>query len=84
VIFLPRSALDYFGRHFLDDGTPADVERVLGRPVAFATAWSEVLSQMRDWSPSGQAGAVSPNSRTNGKSWAIREPALAEASDGGH
>jgi len=74
VVFLPRSALDYFGRHFLDDGTPTDVERVLQRPVAFATTWSEVLDQLCDRVQPGPY-TVAANATTNGRSWAIRETA---------
>ncbi|HTE84535.1 MAG TPA: DUF512 domain-containing protein [Dehalococcoidia bacterium] len=70
AVFLPRSALDYFGRHFLDDGTPADVERVIGRPVGFATAWSEVLGQLDDASAGFE---THPNANANGKFW--EEPA---------
>lgn len=73
IVFLPRSALDYFGRHFLDDGTPADVERVLGRPVAFATVWSEVVQQLDDWVAGRAAFTTGPNESTNGKAWAISE-----------
>jgi putative radical SAM enzyme (TIGR03279 family) len=66
AVFLPRSALDYFGKHFIDDGTPSDVERNLGRPVGFATAWSEVLEQLE----SGVALEPQPNPTTNGRFWA--------------
>ncbi|MGI8552370.1 MAG: DUF512 domain-containing protein [Dehalococcoidia bacterium] len=71
VVFLPRNALDYFGHHFLDDGTPADVERVLGRPVAFATTWSELLDQLREMQRGIDRFLTSPNRSTNGKFWAI-------------
>ena len=66
VVFLPRSSLDYFGRHFLDDGTPADVGRVLSRPIAFATTWSEVFEQLQH-EPEGFE--TRPNTSTNGKFW---------------
>jgi putative radical SAM enzyme (TIGR03279 family) len=66
AVFLPRSALDYFGRHFIDDGTPADVQRVLGRPIGFATAWSEVLEQLE----SGCGFEPHPNPTSNGRFWA--------------
>lgn len=67
AVFLPRSALDYFGRHFLDDGAPADIERVIGKPVGFATCWSEVIEQLlapRD------AFETHPNASSNGRFWA--------------
>jgi putative radical SAM enzyme (TIGR03279 family) len=71
VVFLPRSALDYFGRHFLDDGTPEDVERVLGRPVGFASTWSELLEQLPDGNTASHHFETEPNVATNGKFWAI-------------
>jgi NifB/MoaA-like Fe-S oxidoreductase len=40
---LPRSSLDYFGRHFLDSMTIEAVEQQLGRPLTFASQWSEVV-----------------------------------------
>jgi putative radical SAM enzyme (TIGR03279 family) len=70
AIFLPRSALDYFGRHFIDDGTPADVERVLARPIAFASAWSEVLKQLEP----GAGLEPRPNRVSNGRFWAEMDP----------
>ena len=73
LVFLPRSSLDYFGRHFLDDGTPADVERVLHRPVAFAATWSELLDQVRDLQRSGGRLAPHPNEATNGRFWATQD-----------
>jgi putative radical SAM enzyme (TIGR03279 family) len=73
VIFLPRSALDYFGKHFLDDGTPSDVERVLGQPIAFATAWSEVIDQLREWRQEKIPFATGPGATSNGRFWALPE-----------
>lgn len=73
AVFLPRSALDYFGRHFLDDGTPADVERVLGRPVGFATLWSELLDQVRVLQAGTTQLTTSPNQATNGRFWATND-----------
>ncbi|MHB8577514.1 MAG: DUF512 domain-containing protein [Dehalococcoidia bacterium] len=70
VVFLPRASLDYFGRHFLDDGTPADVERVIGRPVAFAAFWSELLDQLLDLQEGRGLGGPGPNNASNGKFWA--------------
>ena len=73
VVFLPRSSLDYFGRHFLDDGTPADIERILGRPVAFAATWSELLDHVRALQQGRRDLAPVPNQVTNGKFWATNE-----------
>jgi putative radical SAM enzyme (TIGR03279 family) len=61
---LPRASLDYFGRQFLDGLKPADVERALGRPVAFASQWSEVV----DLIARGPA-PIRPNRRPNGAFW---------------
>ncbi len=71
VVFLPRSSLDYFGRHFLDDGTPADVERVLGRPVGFAGTWSELLDHLPDDAEAPGHYDTQPNERTNGIFWSL-------------
>lgn len=70
LVFLPRSALDYFGRRFLDDGTPADVERILQQPVGFALAWSELLAQIRANKDANHNYPTGPNLATNGKFWA--------------
>jgi putative radical SAM enzyme (TIGR03279 family) len=75
LVFLPRSSLDYFGRHFLDDGTPADIERVLARPVGFATMWSELLDQIRELQRGETALSPAPNQATNGKFWATGQAA---------
>lgn len=71
LVFLPRSALDYFGRHFLDDGTPVDVERAIGRPVAFASLWSELIEQLLEFDERHQTQRPGPGRTTNGKFWAI-------------
>ncbi len=70
LVFLPRTALDYFGRHMLDDGTPADIARAIGRPVAFASMWSELLDQVLDYQERGAVEAPGPGRSTNGKFWA--------------
>jgi putative radical SAM enzyme (TIGR03279 family) len=43
VAILPRASLDYFGRQFLDGLTPRELAGRIGRPVAFASQWSEVV-----------------------------------------
>lgn len=60
AVLLPRAALDYFGRKFLDDGTPADVERALGRPVRFASDLSEALACVRELWPTLALMALTP------------------------
>lgn len=70
LVMLPRAALDYFGRHFLDDGTPADVERAVGRPIAFASTWSDLLDQVLDFQEEARTALPGPATATNGKFWA--------------
>ncbi len=65
----PRYALDYTGGRFLDDGTPAEVRRALGVPLAFASTLGEVLRIVREPLHSGVAGAGQRASTTNGKAW---------------
>jgi putative radical SAM enzyme (TIGR03279 family) len=43
LVILPRPSLDYFGEKFLDSMTVEDAEKALGKPLAFASVWSEVL-----------------------------------------
>ncbi|HZQ36123.1 MAG TPA: DUF512 domain-containing protein [Dehalococcoidia bacterium] len=70
LVFLPRTALDYFGRHMLDDGTPADIAHAIGRSVSFASMWSELLDQVLDLQETGAVEAPGPGRSTNGKFWA--------------
>lgn len=72
VLLLPRTALDYFGRKFLDDGTPADVERALGRPVLFATGVSDALARLDALIATHRPSAPARPARTNGIFWAVR------------
>lgn len=78
LVLLPRTALDYFGRRFLDDGTPADVERALGVPVRFAATMCEAVEQIA--AVAAGAGRAEPGlpAATNGIFWAERgRPAAA-------
>ncbi len=61
---LPRPSLDYFGEKFLDSMTVDEVEAKLGRPLAFASQWSEIYRI-------AAAGAIRPtrNRATNGAFW---------------
>ncbi len=70
---LPRASLDYFGEKFLDSMTIAEVETALGRPVAFASQWSEVLRI----ATKGRQVRPGKNQATNGAFWS--EPHAAEA-----
>ncbi len=65
----PRYALDYTGGRFLDEGTPAELQRALAVPVAFASTLSEVLQIVREPLESDVIGAVTNASSTNGKAW---------------
>src|SRR5438105_1367356 len=65
----PRYALDYTGGRFLDDGTPHDLQRALGVPVAFASTLREVLQIVREPLSSEVIGAQTNASSTNGKAW---------------
>jgi putative radical SAM enzyme (TIGR03279 family) len=44
AVVLPRHALNHQGDLFLDDVTPDEASRALGRPVTFASTMSELLS----------------------------------------
>lgn len=65
---LPRYALDYTGSRFLDDGTPEELQRALGVPLAFASTPREVLQILSEPLQSPVAGAAVA-ARTNGKAW---------------
>ncbi len=71
-VFLPRSSLDYYGHHFLDDMTADELGIALGRPLAFVYTLAEVLEWLTaaDWSGSGPGSGA----RSNGRSWSP-EPA---------
>ena len=63
-VFLPRASLDYFGRRFLDDMTPEQLEAKLGRPLSFVYTLSDLVESI------AQAGAASVQpTRSNGRSW---------------
>jgi NifB/MoaA-like Fe-S oxidoreductase len=68
LVILPRPSLDYFGEKFLDSMTVAEAEAALGRPLGFASVWSEVIDILR-------FGPVRParNDASNGAMWS--EPA---------
>jgi putative radical SAM enzyme (TIGR03279 family) len=65
---LPRYALDYTGTRFLDDATPAELQRTLGVPLAFASSMRDVLQILEEPLESEVAGAGA-GATTNGKSW---------------
>jgi putative radical SAM enzyme (TIGR03279 family) len=63
-LVLPRSSLDYFGRHFLDDMRPVELEQALGRPIGFAYMMSEVLDFIAE-----EPAPPAENTATNGRAW---------------
>lgn len=65
VIILPRTSLDYFGVRFLDSLTVEEFRERAGKPVAFASHWSEVWRLVRD----GIVEAPRRNTRSNGAFW---------------
>lgn len=69
-VFLPRASLDYFGKRFLDDLTPAELEARLGRPVAFVYTLSDLLEWIAnaEVGPAGAQASTLPL-RSNGRSW---------------
>lgn len=69
AVFLPRASLDYFGRHFLDSVTPAEVAAAIGRPLAFASTLSEVI----EWTAGGDLRPPDRPARSNGRFWAAPE-----------
>ncbi len=72
VVVLPRTALDYFGRKFLDDGAPADIERVLGKPLLFASSMSEVAEGLESLARGGGPSAPGEAAASNGVFWASK------------
>lgn len=70
VVLLPRTSLDYFGRKFLDDGTPAGIERALGRPVLFASGMSEAIEQLLAFATGSDRVAPARPAASNGMMWA--------------
>ena len=71
-IFLPRASLDYFGQRFLDETTPAELESTFNRPISFAYTLSDVV----EWASPRDASPPLPQpAASNGRSWAVAEPA---------
>ena len=65
-VFLPRASLDYFGKRFLDDMTPAELEAQIDRPVSFVYTLSEIV----EWIANAEVGSSSAiPARSNGRSW---------------
>jgi NifB/MoaA-like Fe-S oxidoreductase len=64
LVVLPRTTLDYFGERFLDGISTAEMSDALGRPVLYASQWSEVWDAVSGHAP-GRARKVA----TNGAMW---------------
>ena len=65
LFVLPRASLDYFGSHFLDNMTPAELSLRLGAPLGFVLDARDLLEAMK-------GGAPNPPERSpvfNGASW---------------
>lgn len=63
-LFLPRASLDYFGKRFLDDLTPSQLESQLGRPITFVYTLSDVIESLAGAEPAGAQPI-----RSNGRTW---------------
>jgi NifB/MoaA-like Fe-S oxidoreductase len=72
VVVLPRTALDYFGRRFLDSSTPVEVEAQLGRPLLFAASMSEVVEGLESLAAGVHNLDPAQPEATNGIHWAMR------------
>lgn len=64
LVILPRNSLDYFGRHFLDGLTPAELEQQVNVRIAFALTAEDLMEALvRDPAPPGRG------ERSNGILW---------------
>jgi putative radical SAM enzyme (TIGR03279 family) len=64
LIVLPRTTLDYFGERFLDGISTAEMSDALGKPVLYASQWSEIWDAV-----SGNSVGRVRNVATNGAMW---------------
>ncbi len=64
IVILPRPSLDYFGEKFLDSMTIDEAGAALGRPLAFAAFWSDVLDILEHG-----PRRPGPNEAPNGAFW---------------
>ncbi len=70
LVIVPRTSLDYYGRHFLDSLGAEEFAARLDRPVAFVDSWTDVLRALVH-------GPQPPlrNSAPNGIHWALPDEA---------
>jgi hypothetical protein len=66
VVFLPRTSLDYFGERFLDGISTEEMRRSIGRPVVYASQWSEIW----EYVTTGLARHA-PGRARNGAMWSM-------------
>jgi hypothetical protein len=64
LVVLPRTALDYFGERFLDGISTAEMSQALGKPVLYASQWSEIWDAV-----SGHAPRPGRKVASNGAMW---------------
>lgn len=69
LVFFSRSVLDYSGARFLDDGTPDQVQKALGVPIAFAPTLTEVVRMLTAPVRYTVYGASRNAASTAGKAW---------------
>ena len=64
LVVLPRTTLDYFGERFLDGMSTGELSEALGKPVLYASQWSEIWAAV-----SGHAPGRMRQVATNGAMW---------------
>ncbi len=77
LLILPRPALDYFGRHFLDSMGVEELRERVEPTVVFATQWGEVLTALqgdlrppeRSTAPNGAFWSEERESLPRGSTW---------------
>lgn len=76
VAILPRTALDYFGRKFLDDTTPGDIRESLHLPILFASGMADAAEGLEAYASGAGETIPARNAATNGIFWARGERAV--------
>jgi NifB/MoaA-like Fe-S oxidoreductase len=66
ILFLPRTSLDYFGERFLDGVSTAEMEAAVGKPVVYASQWSEIGEYLTTG-----ASLHAPGKASNGAMWSV-------------
>ena len=68
LVVLPRPALDYFGRKFLDDLTPPALESELNARVVYASSIRDMVDLL---SSDQTVTGASPSESNNGRFWGV-------------